>query len=169
MNKSELLDWLTEEHRQFEALLDEIGAARMEQPGVAGYWSIKDIVAHLTGWEEHKNIPRIQAALRNEPEPAPPWPAHLQSDDEINAWIYEANQGRSVSDVLDDTRRVFRQVLAAVEDFPEDARFETIESGGREYYLVWLGDRRVQPGELFDHFRDDHEAEIRAWLARAEQ
>jgi hypothetical protein len=63
----------------------------MEQPGVAGPWSIKDIVAHLTGWR-WRTVGRLQAALRGEPEPEPPWPAHLQTDDEINAWIYETNR-----------------------------------------------------------------------------
>lgn len=49
MNKSELLNTLREEYQQWEALLDQIGAARMDQPGVNGEWSMKDIVAHLTG------------------------------------------------------------------------------------------------------------------------
>ena len=50
MNKSELLNWLQEEYQQWEALLDQIRPERMEQPGVNGDWSMKDIVAHLTGW-----------------------------------------------------------------------------------------------------------------------
>lgn len=48
MNKSDLLNWLQEEYRQWETLLAQIGPERMDQGGVAGYWSIKDIVAHLT-------------------------------------------------------------------------------------------------------------------------
>src|SRR6266498_2737739 len=39
--KSELLKWLQEEYRQWEALLDQIGPARMDQPGVNGDWSMK--------------------------------------------------------------------------------------------------------------------------------
>ena len=50
MNKSELLNGVREEYRQWEALLNQIGEARMDQPGAAADWSIKDIVAHLTGW-----------------------------------------------------------------------------------------------------------------------
>lgn len=33
MKKSELLNWLQEKHQQWEALLDQIGQARMDQPG----------------------------------------------------------------------------------------------------------------------------------------
>ena len=50
MKKSELLRWLQEENGRWQAFLDQIGPARMDQGGVAAHWSIKDIVAHLTGW-----------------------------------------------------------------------------------------------------------------------
>ena len=165
MEKSELLNWLQEEYQGWEVFLDQIDPTRIDQPGVAGHWSIKDIVAHLTDWQP-RLIARIQAAQRNEPEPPPPWPAHLQTDDEINAWIYEANHGRSVREVLDEAQQVYQQVLAVVEGLPDEVRIERIEPA---YYLVWLGDERFQPGEFFDHFRDDHEPDVRAWLARVEK
>lgn len=165
MNKAELLDWLQAEQRQWQAFLDQIGPKRMEQPGVTGDWSMKDIVAHLTDWQPWM-ISRLKAAQRGEPAPSPPWPAEIQTDDEINAWIYEANHGRSVRDVLDRTQQGFQQLLAAVEGLPEDVRIETIRSGDREYHLVWLNDQRFAPGEFFDHFHDDHEPEMRAWLAQ---
>lgn len=169
MKKSELLNWLQEQYRQWEAFLDQIGAARMDQPGVVAHWSMKDVVAHLTGWN-HSLVARLQAAQRNEPEPPPPWPAHLQTEDEINAWIYEANRGRSVREVLEESHQVFQQLLAVIEQLPDEVRIETVRaSSGREYYLVWLGDRRFQAGEFFDHFRDDHEPDVRAWLARVEE
>jgi hypothetical protein len=84
MKKSELLQWLQEEYQQWEGLLEQIGEAHMDQGGVNGQWSFKDLVAHLTGWQP-RLISSIQAAQRSEPEPPPPWPAHLQTDDEINA------------------------------------------------------------------------------------
>jgi hypothetical protein len=168
MKKSELLNWLQAEYRQWEAFLDHIGPERMDQPGVAGHWSIKDIVAHLTDWQP-RLIARLQAAQRGEPEPPPPWPAHLQTDDDINAWIYEANRGRSVREVLDESQRVFQQLLAVIEGLPEDVRIDQVRQGGRVYHLVWLGDQRFPAGEFFDHFYDDHEPDIRAWLARVEK
>ena len=93
MKKTELLIWLQEKYQQWETLLDQIGPARMDQPGVIGDWSLKDIVAHLTGWNRWL-LARLQAAGSGEPEPPPPWPAHLETEDEINAWVYESNRGR---------------------------------------------------------------------------
>jgi len=169
MKKSELLDRLQEEYRQWEALLEQIGPTRMDQPGVNGDWSMKDIAAHLTGWQP-RLIARIQAAQRNEPEPPPPWPAHLESEDDINAWIYESNRGRSVREVLDESHHVFQQLLAVIEGLPDDVRVEMIRtSSGREYHLVWVNDQRFPAGEFFDHFHDDHEPDVRDWLARAEK
>jgi len=161
MKKSELLNWLREEYRQWEALLDQIGPARMDQPGVNGDWSMKDMVAHQYSWLP-RLISRIQAAQRGEAEPPPPWPAHLQTDDEINAWIYESNHGRAVQEVLDDSHQVFQQLLAVVEGLPDDTRID------EEWHLVWLNGQRFPVGEFFDHFHDDHESDVRAWLARVE-
>ena len=118
MKKSELLNGLQEEYQKWKALLDQIGPARMDLPGVTGHWSIKDIVAHLTGWRR-RTVARLQAAQRGELEPPPPWPANLQTDDEINAWIYEANHERSVGEVLDESHQVFQQLLTAVEGSPD--------------------------------------------------
>ena len=168
MKKSELLNWLQEEYQQWEAFLDQIGPARVDQPGVAGHWSIKDVVAHLTGWNRSL-VARLQAAQRGEPEPSPPWPAHLQDEDEINAWIYESNRERSVREVLDESHRVFQEFLAVIDDLPEDVRIDQVHQGKRVYRLVWLGNTRFPVGEFFDHFHDDHEPDVRAWLARVEK
>lgn len=168
MNKSDLLNWLKEEYRQWEALLAQIGPERMDQSGVSGYWSIKDIIAHLTP-DNQRLIAHIQAAQRGEPEPPPPWPTHLQTDDDINAWIYETNRGRLVRDILDDSQLVFQQFLDVVEGLRDDVCIKTVRQGQREYFLVWVNDQRIQPGYFFDHFHDDHEPDIRAWLARVEK
>jgi hypothetical protein len=167
MRKTELLHWLREEYRQWEAFLDQIGAERMEQPGVNGNWSMKDVVAHLTGWQPRLTA-SISAAARGEPEPSPPWPADLQSEDEINAWIYESNRRRSLVDVLDESRQVFQQFLAVVEGLPEDIRIEQLREGERIFHLLWLGNQRFPAGEFFDHFHDDHEPDVRIWLRRVE-
>ena len=162
MKKSELMHWLQEEYQRWEAFLDQIGTARMDQPGVNGDWSMKDVVAHLTGWNRWL-VARLQAAGRGEPEPAPPWPAQLRTDDEINAWIYESNRGRALREVLHESHQVFQELLAVIEGLPDEVRIEP------EWHLVWLGDQRFPAGEFFDHFRDDHEPDVRAWLRQEEK
>lgn len=164
MSKSELLQWLVQSDQEWQALLDQIGLERMEQPGVNGDWSMQDIVAHLSDWNLHL-LNCFGAALRGKPEPPPPWPPHLETDDEINAWIYETHRERAARDVLDEARQINAQLYALVEDLPATAQIELVEPA---YYLVWLGNQRFLPGEFYDHFRDDHEQNVRAWLAQQE-
>ncbi len=165
MNKAELLNWLKEEYRKWEAFLAEISSALMEQPGVNGDWSMKDMIAHIFGYQPWLTS-RIQAAAYGKPKPVPPWPPQLQTDDEINAWIYETYRGRTLSEVLDQSHQIFQEYLSVIEGLPDDVRIEELREGKRVFYLVWLGDQRFPAGELFDHFHDDHEPDIRAWLAR---
>lgn len=162
MEKSELLDKLQEENLQWEALLDQIGLAHMESPGVNGAWSMKDLIIHLTGWNRWLVV-RLQAANKGEPPPLPPWPADLEKDDEINIWLYETNRHRTLADVLDESRQVFQQLLAVIASLPDDVRIEVIEP---RYYLVWVGGDRFEAGEFFDHFFDDHQPDVRAWMDR---
>jgi hypothetical protein len=163
MKKPELLDWLHGKFQQWEVYLDQIGPTHMDQPGVNGDWSIKDLIAHMTGWNRWL-VDRLQAAQRREPKPPPPWPGHLQTEEEINAWIYESNRRRSVGEVMDEMRQVYRQLLAVIGDLPDEVRIEQIDPA---YHLVWVDDQRFLVSEFFDHFRDDHESDVQAWLARA--
>jgi len=65
--------------------------------------------------------------------------------------------------VLDESHQVFQQLLAVIEGLPDDVQIES------EWRLVWLNGQRFPAGEFFDHFHDDHEPDVRAWLARVEE
>jgi hypothetical protein len=165
MNKPDLIAALHEEYARWQALLDQIGSPRMEQPGVNGDWSMKEMVAHLTGWNRWL-VSRMEAAQHGQAQPAPPWPAQLQSEDEINAWIYESNRKRPLDDVLRESEQVFRELFKVVESLPTTIQVEKIEP---RYYLVWLDGKHFEVGEFFDHYHDDHEPDVRAWLVRIDQ
>ncbi len=66
-------------------------------------------------------------------------------------------------EIVDEMNELFRQILAVVESLPDDIRMARIAPA---YYLIWVDEKRLIPGEFFDHFHDDHEADVRAWLAR---
>jgi hypothetical protein len=161
MQKADLLMLLQQEYQQWEGLLAQIGLSRMDLPGVNGDWSMKDIVAHLTGWN-HQLVGCLQAAQRGESEPTPPWPVHIQGEDDINAWIYESNRGRSVQEVLDEAQKSYQQLREVIDALPDDVRIERVEP---VYHLVWVGDQRFLVDEFFRHFYDVHDQDVRAWLA----
>jgi hypothetical protein len=156
ISKTQLLAELNDENAYWQALLDDIGEANMTQPEVAGGWSIKDIVAHITGWRR-RTVRRFQAALNHEPDFPPLWPPELQEDDEINAWIYKANRDRPLADVLGDSREVFQQLVDVIAAFSDDE----LQDPQR---IEWLEGEPLRGKFVFSHFHEEHEPDMRAWL-----
>lgn len=161
LSKTQLLAELRKEQAAWEALLDEIGEAHMTPPEVAGGWSIKDIVAHLTGWRR-RSVRRFQALLHHEPDFSPPWPPELREDDEINAWIYESNRDRPLTEVLSESREVFQQLVAALDTFSE----EELQDLRR---ILGLEEEQVSGSLFFAHFHEEHEPDMRAWLEKVKK
>ena len=69
MRRAELVQQMNSEQEAWEGLLGQIGEDRMEEPGVAGSWSIKDVVAHLTAWRR-RTVGRLESVAKGQPEPA---------------------------------------------------------------------------------------------------
>lgn len=164
LSKTQLLTELRNEQASWEALLDEIGEAHMTQPEVAGGWSIKDIVAHITGWRR-RTVQRFRAALDPTVDMTPLWPAGLNADDDvdkINDWIYKTNRDRPLADVLNDSSEVFQQLVAAIDALSD----EQLNDPQR---FPWLEGERLTGSFLFAHFHQEHEPDMRAWLEKVKK
>jgi hypothetical protein len=164
LSKKQLLAEMQSEQAAWLALLDEIGEENMTQPEVAGGWSIKDIVAHLTGWRR-RTVLRFRAALDPTVDMTPDYPAELDEDDEvdeINAWIYKANRDRPLADVLNDSREVFQQLVAEVSALSD----EQLNDPQR---FPWLEGERITGAFIFGHFHEEHEPDMRAWLDKVKK
>ena len=158
MRRADLLAQLSSENEGWESLLVEIGEDRMDEPGVAGAWSIKDVVAHLVAWRR-RTVGRLEAVARGQAEPEHEWPADLHEDDEINAWFHERDRNKSVRETLAESRRVFEQLTSAIGKLPEDA----LDDPAR---FPWMEGTPLTGATLFGHFHTEHEADMRAYLSR---
>jgi hypothetical protein len=158
MRRADLVAALNSEYESWEGLLARIGEDRMEEPGVAGSWSIKDVIAHLTAWRR-RTVGRLESVARGQPEPAQEWPADLHEDDEINAWFHARDRGKSVREVLAESRRVFQQLVSAIEKLPEDF----LDDPAR---FPWMEGASLTGATLFGHFHNEHEADMRAFVSR---
>lgn len=153
----------------WEALLAEVGEARMEQPGAEGDWTFRDVVAHLNAWRD-LTLSRLEAARRGE-QPQLPWPAGMSEEivdgvdgvDEINRWMGERDRDRSVSEVLADSREQFQRLRAAVGALSPEELFEP----GRFAWLDGLPLSAVLDG-AFEHL-EEHQTTTREWLASDQQ
>ncbi len=156
MNKSMLLDTLRAGRAQWEALLAQVGEMRMLQPGVAGEWSVKDIIAHVT-WGERELVGVLQArALVG----SDLW--NLPQDDR-NAVVFEENRDRPLHEVLAGAQQVHAQLLEALEalsdeDLNDPRRFRDMPAG----WIPW----QIIAGNTYKHYQQ-HIPSIRAWLDQA--
>ncbi len=155
MDKATFLEMLQVERADWEALLAELDADQLTQPGAAGEWSIKDIIAHVT-WHEREmvGVLRARALVGSDL-----WNLPL---DERNAVIYEQNRHRSLDDVRTEAETVFQQLLEGLQDISDDeladpGRFRDIPAE----WQPW----KIMAENSFEHYRD-HRSQIRAWRDR---
>lgn len=166
-SKADLLEAIRIQRANIDRVVDEAGD-RMEESGAMDDWTLKDVVAHLTGWRQN-SVARMEAAVNNGPLLLP-WRnddagAGGEEDDyePINQRMYETNRNRPVSEVLLESRDSFDRLEAAVSTLSEDDLF----TPGR---YPWLPDHALGPAVIdgtVDHFHGEHEAGIRAFLDRA--
>jgi hypothetical protein len=163
-----LLEAVGRLREELDRVIAEADEERIEQPDRFGDWSLKDVIAHLTGWRL-VTAARLEAGLRHE-EPAFPWPSHFDEADgphEINRWFYETNRDKPLADVLSESRETFERVELAIASMPED----DLLMPGRFAWLYWteeaLGPAVVR-GSM-NHYYSEHEPSIRAWLEGLER
>jgi hypothetical protein len=165
MDKAEFLDTMRWERERWEALLAEVGEPRMEQPGVSGDWSVRDIVAHVIAYERGL-VEWLEAASRGE---SVTFPVLDHPDvDRRNAAILRENEGRSLEDILLESRRVFERLLQVVQALSEE---ELVDAERTEWYVKprW-GEARALwkciADDSYQHYHQ-HMPDIRAWLSQA--
>ena len=116
MNREQLLARLD---KAWSALGDSyagLTAAEMLAPGVAGDWSVKDMLAHVATWEEEalKYLPLVLAGGR------PPRYASYGGIDAFNARMTEAKRGLSLAEVERLLEETHRQLIAYLQHVPEE-------------------------------------------------
>lgn len=163
-SKEQLQAILWRVRADIERLVAEAGPGRIEQPGVAGHWSLKDVIAHLTAWRWW-SVARMEAALSGS-EPAPPWSSDLSEStqagtDQINQQFYDAARDSSVTEVLQDSRATFDRLEAAMLKLSDEALF----TKGRFHWLEGYAAADIIHGTA-SHLFEDHALGINYFLAR---
>lgn len=115
-----------------------------------GAWSVRDVLAHMTGWHGEM-IPVLDRLARGE-KPIPDGVSY-ENADAWNARFVETRRTRSAGDVLTELEASHRAFLAAAERVP-DERFAPGKTAPR---IVDLNGPH--------HYRE-HATEIRAWRVR---
>ena len=154
-------------YAEMEAVLAGLEADDLEQPGVVGEWSLRDVLAHFAGYERYVAAEVIAAledreATNNElygGEEAPTAEDDL-NDDTSNAWVVGHARLQPLQAVLDEFSGSHHHLVEAVErcsdpDFEDPTRFAFCN--GRSL-------ASVMPNQCWAHY-EQHLPDIRRWRA----
>jgi hypothetical protein len=166
INMEVFLARLLRERDKFELLLNRVGyTRRMALKGVAGKWSIKDILAHIWAYEQYI-ADRMHEILHNQPYTPcktqtaldafldefgyPDFGSSLLDDDTPNDWIIEKHKSVSLEDVVALEIQAFSSIISAFEQMSEDMNIRHN-----------IQNRVVK--HTIEHYHE-HMREIRRWL-----
>jgi hypothetical protein len=160
MTGARLAGILQAERTRWNALLAQVGAERMEIPGVEGTWSVKELVAHLT-WYERAVVEGARQVLSTGTYVRARTELAALPMDERNDHIAAESRSRPLGDVLAEAEQVFSQLLTMIAACPEELLNEPQRLGLPDDVVPWM----LVANNSYAHYRE-HEQAIRAWLAQ---
>ena len=151
MTRQQLLKLLDKAWTAFKASYAGLSDSQLTEPDVTGHWSVKDIIAHVTWWEEEAltHLPLILKGGR-----PPRYSLQYGGIDAFNAQMTEQKRDLSLSDVLRQLDETHRRLIDYVQSAPE-------EQFTRETRF-----RRRLRLDTYSHY-PKHAKAIRKWLERS--
>lgn len=156
LGKVEILSRLEHAYTRLDTTLAPLSWAKMVEPGVTGYWSVKDIVAHLIYWNRHP-VTELETALNGDSVAAN---GHKDID-RINAEAVLAYRNCSIEETLTAFQESYQAVHEIIATLPDSA-FEPDAD-----ITIRLGDtiEGAFANNTYDHYVL-HEAQIHDWANR---
>ena len=150
MKSQQVLDRLDAAWRDFEGSYAGLSDAGLRIPGVTGQWSVRDLIAHVTWWEEEAlaHLPVVQEGRR-----PTRYSVKYGGIDAFNALMTEQRRHRSLDEVLRQHDEVHERLVEYVRAAPE------------ELYARETRFRRRLKLDTYGHY-PIHARAIRAWRAR---
>ncbi len=117
MDRHQLEKRIDREWTNFERSYRGLGDAQLLEPGVTGDWSVRDIIAHVTTWEEEAltHLPLIMRGGR-----PPRYSVTYGGIDAFNAQMTEKKKGLSLTEVLEQQGEMHRRLIKFIHGVPED-------------------------------------------------
>ncbi len=112
MDRKDLLKRLEKEWLAFNESYAGLSDAALEEPGVVGDWSVKDLLGHITTWEEEalKALPRIMEGLK---------PPRYNGIDRFNAEQSHRKRELTLAEVRKQLVDTHQRLLAFLKVVPE--------------------------------------------------
>lgn len=155
MSKAAILSELKASREAMLKAVEGLDDDLMNEPGVIGEWSVKDILVHLSLWEAELVTLLWQARQGRKPTTAQLSPDTV---DELNARWYPMHKNRPLDQVMEDFHAVRRQTGRRVEGFTDG------ELADPELF-AWLDGEPLERWVADDSYghEAEHIAQILAW------
>jgi len=117
MTRERLLKQLDEAWLELKESYTGLSESQLKEPGVTGKWSVRDILAHITTWEEEalKHLPYIVEGGQ-----PPRYSTKYGGINAFNALMTQKKAGLALSDVLQQLHEVHDRLLDYVRRAPEE-------------------------------------------------
>ncbi len=150
MNRSQLLQRLDGAWKAFKESYEGLSDSQMTEPGVTGSWSVKDIIAHVTAWEEEslRLLPVILAGGKT-----PRYSALYGGIDAFNTQTVENTKNLTLAEVLRQRDDTHRRLVGFLQGVAED------------HFIRETRFRRRLRLDTYRHY-PEHADGIRKWRAR---
>lgn len=141
----ELLQRIDDAWSDFLEAIDGIPDDRMDEPGVAGEWSVKNLLGHIAFWED-RAVGHIERALAGQPEE--------ESDDEVEALNADDHAARQHRTLSEERTALHRTHAAVIEQLESVAGLDATDL---DEAIRW---------DTYQHYAE-HAPDIRDWRRRA--
>ncbi len=150
MKKQQVIEKLDAAYREFTGSYAGLSDAQMLRPGVTGDWSVKDLVAHVTWWEEEalKHLPGILRGVR-----PPRYSVLYGGIDAFNAKMTAEHRALSLEEARRQAADTHRRLL------------EYLDTVAEEHFVTETRFRRRLKLDTYGHYPIHTEA-VRAWRNR---
>src|SRR5262245_53694858 len=115
MNRQQLLAVVEDTWRQLDTAIEGLEKAALSEPGVVEAWSIKDLLGHITAWEQMA-LRRVERWRRGEPLVDPDW----TSTDAYNAGEAVRRRDLPLAAVAAESAETRQRLRATLEELTDD-------------------------------------------------
>ena len=151
MNRNETLSAMSKSWQELKDVISQVPDERLEERSVGGPWSVKDLIGHVTTWEQEA-IQALRSYLNEGDSHAlAAWPEDI---DGFNDVAVEGKRGIDLSSLRRELEDCHEQIMELVTALEEE-----------EFQKGEVSERiRI---DTYYHYAD-HAGQIRRWLEGAE-
>ncbi len=157
MNKSHLIEAVTNGRQRFEATLSQLDEDQMTTPSLESGWSVKDVLAHIQVWET-RMVSWLEDVQRGEIPQMLPSGMTWDDLDQMNEAIYLEYRDKPLVEVLAEFRQSFPKALELVKSISEEDLINPDRFEWREGKPLWF----IVAANTFWHY-EEHEKAISEW------